>query len=393
MDIVRNMEELARKWHAGQFRKGPGNVPYIAHPETVIKRLRDWGYSVQEDAVTLAVAWGHDLLEDTKCPEAEILAAGGPEVLAGIKTLSFKLPKYPRLTDEEWNKKKDEYIHNVASTAAPEILVVKMADRLCNTMDFANDGNDYCRKYLRYGECLFIRVAEMKFHTQIEHTLAEVKDACERVCSKTTMTFRFTIDFDKYMEGRKDAADIIDGSQEDKGMIKTVLGDITKFDGDAIVNAGNEAGLGGGGVDGAIHRAAGPMLYAECLKLPEVRPGVRCPTGEARITLAGDLPCKHVILTVGPIYRDGRHGESELLANCYRNSLALAVANGVKSIAFPSIATGVYGYPAEDAARVAIREVKAFLADHPDLEVTFVLFNGPRDRIDMKALYDRLLSS
>lgn len=210
---------------------------------------------------------------------------------------------------------------------------------------------------------------------------------------KEVLTFSFTVDYDKYAEGREDAADMIDDKREHKGMIKTVLGDITKFDGDAIVNAGNEAGLGGGGVDGAIHRAAGPMLYAECLMLPEVRPGVRCPTGEARITLAGDLPCKHVILTVGPVYRDGRHGEPELLANCYRNSLALAAANGVKSIAFPSIATGVYGYPAEDAARIAVREVKAFLADHPDLEVTFVLFNGPRDRIDMKALYDRLLSS
>lgn len=175
-------------------------------------------------------------------------------------------------------------------------------------------------------------------------------------------------------------------------MIKTILGDITTFAGDAIVNAGNEEGLGGGGVDGAIHRAAGPALFEECLKLPEVRPGVRCPTGEARITGAGRLPCRHVILTAGPIYCDGKHGEPELLANCYRNALGLAAQNGLKSVAFPSIATGVYGYPAEEAATIAIREAKAFLAGHPDMEVTFVLFNGPRDRIDMKALYDRLLA-
>jgi len=174
--------------------------------------------------------------------------------------------------------------------------------------------------------------------------------------------------------------------------IKAVLGDITKLEVDAIVNAGNEAGLGGGGVDGAIHRAAGPALYQECLKLPEVRPGVRCPTGEARITGAGRLKCKHVILTVGPIYRDGKHGEPELLANCYRNALARAAANGVKSVAFPSIATGVYGYPPEEAARIAVKEARVFLAAHPEMEVTFCLFNGPRDRIDMKALYDRLLA-
>lgn len=172
--------------------------------------------------------------------------------------------------------------------------------------------------------------------------------------------------------------------------IKVVVGDITKQAVAAIVNAGNERGLGGGGVDGAIHRAAGPALYEECLKLPEVRPGVRCPTGEARITGAGKLPCRYVILTAGPIYRDGKHGEPELLANCYRNALALAVENGVKTIAFPSIATGVYGYPAEDAARIAVREVKAFLEGH-DLEVTFVMFNGPRDHVDMKALYDRVV--
>ena len=127
-----------------------------------MKQLREWGYNENDDAVTLAVAWGHDLLEDTKCPDAEILAAGGPEVLAGIKTLSFNPPKYPRLTDEEWDKKKDEYIHNVAATAAPEILVVKMADRICNTMDFIRANNKWGYEYLVLGECLFDRVGEMK---------------------------------------------------------------------------------------------------------------------------------------------------------------------------------------------------------------------------------------
>jgi len=173
--------------------------------------------------------------------------------------------------------------------------------------------------------------------------------------------------------------------------IKTVLGDITKIAVDAIVNAANEQMLGGGGVDGAIHRAAGPGLYQACLNVPESRPGVRCPTGEARITPGCDLPAKFVIHTVGPVYRDGKHGEPELLAACYRNSLALAAENGCRTVAFPSISTGVYGYPAEEAAPIAIREAKAFLAGHPDMEVTFCLFNGPRDRVDMKALYDGLL--
>ena len=173
--------------------------------------------------------------------------------------------------------------------------------------------------------------------------------------------------------------------------IKTVLGDITKVAADAIVNAANEQMLGGGGVDGAIHRAAGPRLYDECLKVPEVRPGVRCPTGEARITGGCKLPAKHVIHTVGPIYCGGEKDEAKLLAACYRNCLALAYANGLRSVVFPSISTGVFGYPAEEAAPIAVREVRAFLAEHPEMEVTFCLFNGPRDRVDMKALYDCIL--
>ena len=144
-------------------------------------------------------------------------------------------------------------------------------------------------------------------------------------------------------------------------MIKVIQGDITTLAVDAIVNAANERMLGGGGVDGAIHRTAGPELYKACLKVPEVRPGVRCPTGEARITPGFKLPAKYVIHTVGPVYRDGQHSEPERLAACYRNSLALAAENGCKSIAFPCISTGVYGYPKEEAAKIAVREVGEFL--------------------------------
>ena len=146
-------------------------------------------------------------------------------------------------------------------------------------------------------------------------------------------------------------------------MIKVVQGDITTLAGDAIVNASNQVMLGVGGVDGAIHRAAGKELFEACLKVPEVRPGVRCPTGEARITLGFKLPAKFVIHTVGPVYRDGQHGEPEKLAACYRNSLALAVENNCTSIAFPCISTGIYGYPKEEAAAIAVREVRAFLSN------------------------------
>ena len=155
-------------------------------------------------------------------------------------------------------------------------------------------------------------------------------------------------------------------------------GDITKLAVDAIVNAANQVMLGGGGVDGAIHRGAGRGLYDACLKVAEVRPGVRCPTGEARITPGFRLPAKFVIHTVGPVYRDGQRGEPEKLAACYRNSLALAVENGCRSVAFPCISTGVYGYPIRDAAEIAVREARAFLADHPDREVVFCCFS-PRD--------------
>lgn len=139
-------------------------------------------------------------------------------------------------------------------------------------------------------------------------------------------------------------------------------GDITRLRVEAIVNAANELLLGGGGVDGAIHRAAGPDLLEACRAVPEVRPGVRCPTGEARITPGFELPAKYVVHTVGPVWRGGSSGEHELLASCYRTSLALAEQHSLQSIAFPAISCGVYCFPVDRAATIAVRESRAHLA-------------------------------
>ena len=136
------------------------------------------------------------------------------------------------------------------------------------------------------------------------------------------------------------------------------LGDITQVSVDAIVNAANEAMLGGGGVDGAIHRAAGPGLLEACRAIPEVRRGVRCPTGEARVTPGFALPARFVIHTVGPIWQGGGHGERDLLAACYCNVLAECVAQQIRSVAFPAISCGVYGFPVPEAATIAVREVR-----------------------------------
>ena len=146
--------------------------------------------------------------------------------------------------------------------------------------------------------------------------------------------------------------------------ITVVEGDITALDVDGIVNAANERMRGGGGVDGAIHRAAGPGLREECARVPEVRPGARCPTGEARITGGHALRARHVIHTVGPVWHGGDQGEPDLLASCYRASLALAAEHGLRSVAFPAISTGVYGYPPEAAARVAVGAIRTHLETH-----------------------------
>jgi O-acetyl-ADP-ribose deacetylase (regulator of RNase III) len=152
--------------------------------------------------------------------------------------------------------------------------------------------------------------------------------------------------------------------------IEAVQGDITRMKVDAIVNAANSSLLGGGGVDGAIHRAAGPELVAECAALGG------CATGEAKITRGYHLPAKYVIHTVGPVWRDGAHGEDELLASCYRNSLRVAAEHGLKTIAFPAISTGVYRFPPERACRIAVDTVRELLAEHPDIEkVSFVCFD------------------
>jgi len=156
-------------------------------------------------------------------------------------------------------------------------------------------------------------------------------------------------------------------------------GDITTLAVDAIVNAANQSLLGGGGVDGAIHRAAGPKLLAECRTLGG------CPTGQAKITAGHDLPAKHVIHTVGPVWHGGTRGEDEFLASCYRNSLALAEEHGCRTVAFPSISTGAYGFPIDRASRIALREIAAFLSMSRVVERVTVVCFAARDLEEYKA--------
>jgi O-acetyl-ADP-ribose deacetylase (regulator of RNase III) len=164
--------------------------------------------------------------------------------------------------------------------------------------------------------------------------------------------------------------------------IELVLGDITEEATDAIVNAANTTLLGGGGVDGAIHRAGGPAILAECRTLGG------CPTGDARLTTGGRLPARFVIRTVGPVYRDGRHGEPELLASAYRRSLEVAADHALRSVAFPSISTGAYRYPIVDAAGIALGTTAGFLAERRGILelVRFVLFSAS----DLRAYGDAL---
>ena len=149
--------------------------------------------------------------------------------------------------------------------------------------------------------------------------------------------------------------------------------DITTLQVDAIVNAANEWLLGGGGVDGAIHSAAGPELLEACNRIPEVRPGVRCPTGEARLTPGFQLPARFVIHTVGPIWRGGLRTEDQLLASCYNSALAMAAQHGIRTIAFPAISCGAFGYPPERAAQVAVREIRTVLDSDVGFEMVLLV--------------------
>lgn len=158
--------------------------------------------------------------------------------------------------------------------------------------------------------------------------------------------------------------------------LEVVVGDITQAAVDAIVNAANQALAGGGGVDGAIHRAAGPELLAACHALPEVLPGVRCPTGEARVTPGFRLPARWVIHTVGPVWQGGGSNEAELLASCYRRSVELAAAQGAVSMAFPAISTGVFGYPLERACEVALSALRSVLPATGIQRVSLVAFDA-----------------
>ena len=166
--------------------------------------------------------------------------------------------------------------------------------------------------------------------------------------------------------------------------LRLIHGDITHEAVDAIVNAANSSLMGGGGVDGAIHRAGGPAILEECRQIRR-RQG-RLPTGEAVITTAGNLAARHVVHTVGPVWRGGSNDEDQLLANAYRNSLALAAGNGCRSVAFPSISTGVYSFPIERAARIALRTLIAEMPSHDLHEVRMILFGDHDYRVYQAAL-------
>ncbi len=163
--------------------------------------------------------------------------------------------------------------------------------------------------------------------------------------------------------------------------MEIMQGDIVRMEVDAVVNAANRSLLGGGGVDGAIHRAAGPRLLEECRTLEG------CETGEAKLTRGYDLPARYVIHTVGPIWQGGDRDEEELLARCYRNSMDLAAREGIRTLAFPSISTGAYRFPLERACRIALREVRDSLRDHPEIEKVFFVCFGEDDRKEYEKVF------
>ncbi|MHA6248861.1 O-acetyl-ADP-ribose deacetylase [Pontibacter sp. CAU 1760] len=171
-----------------------------------------------------------------------------------------------------------------------------------------------------------------------------------------------------------------------KAIIEVQQGDITKLEVDAVVNAANSSLLGGGGVDGAIHRAGGPAILEECKEIRARQGG--CPTGEAVITTAGNMPARYVIHTVGPVWAGGKQGEPELLANCYQNSLRIASEKNLTSIAFPNISTGVYGYPKAKAAQVAVQAVQDYLQQHETSlqQIIFVCFDDENLKLYQQAL-------
>jgi O-acetyl-ADP-ribose deacetylase (regulator of RNase III) len=168
--------------------------------------------------------------------------------------------------------------------------------------------------------------------------------------------------------------------------LQIITADITGLALDAIVNAANPALLGGGGVDGAIHRAAGPALLEACRALPEVSPGVRCPTGEACITPGFGLPALRVIHTVGPVWQGGHRGEAILLARCYRHSLQLLRRHRLRTVAFPAISCGIYGYPAAQAAEVAVAALHEELLGHPSIDVRLCCYSESMHAIFQRAL-------
>lgn len=172
--------------------------------------------------------------------------------------------------------------------------------------------------------------------------------------------------------------------------IEILQGDITKVSADAIVNAANNSLLGGGGVDGAIHKVGGPMILEECIQIRNRQGG--CETGEAVITTGGNLPAKYVIHTVGPVWTGGIKGEEEKLRNCYRNSLKLVIENGIDSVAFPNISTGVYRYPKEKAAKIAIDEVKQFLQNDEKIKkVIFVCHDRENYELYVELMKENIL--